>query len=108
MLCQLSYNHRVRKAPVLRVSVVSRVEKNTFLSKATAKVLLFFDITKYFAKKMSRILIPLVFDGYCADISFLYIAMFLPLYPLGIDQDGMHIRDDARPLKLHIRLLARP
>ena len=35
MLCQLSYNHHI-----------------AFLSKASAKVLLFFDMTKYFGKKM--------------------------------------------------------
>ena len=34
MLCQLSYNHHI-----------------AFLSKASAKVLLFFDMTKYFGKK---------------------------------------------------------
>ena len=44
MLCQLSYSHRVRS-----------------LSKAGAKVLLFFDMTKYFAKKMSRMLFLLIF-----------------------------------------------
>ena len=35
MLCQLSYNHHI-----------------AFLSKASAKVLLFFYMTKYFGKKM--------------------------------------------------------
>ena len=35
MLCQLSYSHHIY-----------------FLSKASAKVLLFFDMTKYFGKKM--------------------------------------------------------
>ena len=45
MLCQLSYSHHVRKALVLRVS---EVKKHTSLSKSTAKVLLFFDMTKYF------------------------------------------------------------
>ena len=44
MLCQLSYSHRVRS-----------------LSKAGAKVLLFFDMTKYFTKKMSRFLLLLIF-----------------------------------------------
>ena len=44
MLCQLSYSHHV-----------------CYLSKAGAKVLLFFDMTKYFAKKMSRILLLLIF-----------------------------------------------
>ena len=37
MLCQLSYSHRV-----------------AFLSKACAKVLLFFDMTKYFQKKSRK------------------------------------------------------
>ena len=44
MLCQLSYSHHI-----------------AFSSKASAKVLLFFYMTKYFAKKMSRILLMLIF-----------------------------------------------
>ena len=50
MLCQLSYSHRVRS-----------------LSKAGAKVLLFFDMTKYFAKKMSRISFQLIFFRFFSD-----------------------------------------
>ena len=44
MLCQLSYSHHV-----------------CYLSKAGAKVLLFFDMTKYFAKKKSRFFISALF-----------------------------------------------
>ena len=44
MLCQLSYSHRV-----------------CFRSKAGAKVLLFFDMTKYFAKKRADFLFLLFF-----------------------------------------------
>ena len=45
MLCQLSYSHHVCS-----------------LSKAGAKVLLFFDMTKYFAKKKSRFFISALFQ----------------------------------------------
>ena len=62
MLCQLSYSHHV-----------------TSFSKASAKVLLFFELTKYFAKKMSRISFLLIFSNYCADISLIYIYYFVPL-----------------------------
>ena len=44
MLCQLSYSHHIGS-----------------LSKPGAKVLLFFDMTKYFTKKMSRFLLLLIF-----------------------------------------------
>ena len=61
MLCQLSYSHRVRS-----------------LSKAGAKVLLFFDMTKYFAKKMSRILFLLIFFRFFCDY---FVSLFCyPVY----------------------------
>ena len=44
MLCQLSYSHHICS-----------------LTKAGAKVLLFFDMTKYFAKKKSRFFISALF-----------------------------------------------
>ena len=55
MLCQLSYNHHI-----------------AFLSKASAKVLLFFDMTKYFGKKMrlcldfnqNMLLLHYIYDHY--------------------------------------------
>ena len=57
MLCQLSYSHRV-----------------CFRLKAGAKVLLFFDMTKYFAKKMSRILLLLIFFRFFSDY---FVGLFL-------------------------------
>ena len=60
MLCQLSYNHHV--AP--NANKMFQRFKPEF-PKAAAKVLLFFDMTKYFAKKMSRIFISAHFLNLC-------------------------------------------
>ena len=59
MLCQLSYSHHVAERKLKCPKGFKSF--NHLTPKSGAKVLLFFDMTKYFTKKMSRFLLLLIF-----------------------------------------------
>ena len=59
------------------VRTSGRKSKHTCFSKASAKVLLFFDMTKYFCKKM-HIKMHFLFNSLI--ISILYFCIFLPFF----------------------------